>query len=350
MIPFRNKDGLMPLKWSKEGLRGERLASFLLSKLAFISESEVHEDYGIDFYCALYREEIREIPNNKGNVQKHRFILFDEPFHIQIKTKILEDIDIVDKNEIAKKRENGFEIPYNKDSIKMLQKLAVPFFVGWLDLASQSLHLYSTNPMFEILNLHRGVIDDIEKMTLEFDNPNAHRDIEGQGNLRTKKNMTVLCGGPIITLDLKEDRFDTNSQEIEDFLKEEAHRTKDQRRILQQFIRIGFENIHGGSLGLPMYRWNPSFKSNSFDEIAPAIMGFLEDDDLSTVDEQMQIPIEAVKSMHYQLISLASIFKFTNKPELYEATTKLFALIPEKERNTNFPNAIDSKIYGAETN
>ena len=50
----------MALLSSKNGFRGEYLARYIVSRFAFISESSVGEDYGIDFYCGLSKEIINE--------------------------------------------------------------------------------------------------------------------------------------------------------------------------------------------------------------------------------------------------------------------------------------------------
>ena len=140
--------------WSTNGFRGEYLARYIVSRFAFISESNVSDDYGIDFYCGLAKES-----SNGENIH------YEKPFLLQIKTKTI-------------KKHNKYKKPdielIHKHQVNTLYNLEVPFFIGFLDLETKRLDIHSTSMMWHTY-LITG-IDNITRITFRFRNNNSTND------------------------------------------------------------------------------------------------------------------------------------------------------------------------------
>lgn len=107
------------LGYPRTGWENENLASYLLSRISFItSPHSVADDAGTDFFCTLFQRTKRI--RNKWKVE---LLIPDNSFAIQIKSD--------------KKR-----IPATK-RIEYLSNLEIPYFIGVINRSKVSLTLYS---------------------------------------------------------------------------------------------------------------------------------------------------------------------------------------------------------------
>jgi len=308
-ISKRKLKNKMSLLWSKNGFRGEYLAKFIVSRFAFISESNVSEDYGIDFYCGLIKAAL-----NKD------YVHYDKPFLLQIKTKTKQESE---KNDIVYDTIEKIETLYN---------LNLPFFIGYLDNENQKLEIFSTSSMWHAF-LIKGYLN-VHKIVFKFRKNNSIDNILTP----TYKQMTLgehKCGGhkyivdlghPLISIDINE--LDKNENKIENI-----------RIILSKCIDKEFDNITNKKLELYYYRWVHKYETNN-----PNIefgYNFLEKDDGVTDFDQQR----AIDNLHHYLISLAIVFNENNDNENYKKVCGLTKLISKTNRLENITNKFP-EIYG----
>jgi len=302
----------MSLLWSKSGFRGEYLAKFIVSRFAFISESSVGEDYGVDFYCGLIKD-----ARNKD------YVHYDKPFLLQIKTKTKEGVVKAD-------------VVYDtQEKIETLCSLNLPFFIGYLDSSKQKLEIFSTSSMWHAflvdgpLNVHR-IVFKFRKNNDVHDVGVAKKDkidLKGIKNLGTK--YTIDLGHPIASISINE--LDSDENKIENI-----------RNILSKCIDREFDNITNKRLGLYYYRWVHKYTTND-----PAIgfgYNFLGKDDTDDLDTQ-----NAINSMNHYLISLAVSFKENGDDINYKNACRLTKLISEDARLDSVIKAFP-EIYGLPKN
>ena len=281
----------MSLLWSKNGFRGEYLARYFVSRFAFISESSVGEDYGIDFYCGLIKDCLDK-----------KYVHYDKPFLLQIKTS-------ASKANIEYKTENSINTLYNLD---------LPFFIGNLNLENNILEIFSTSMMWHTY-LITG-LNDITRITFRH----RHNDNCGEihspiiedlnfkdedhkfGNL---KNNIVDLGHPLIRLKLSE--LDTNPELIEKC-----------RTILSKCIDKENANILNKRLKLYYYRWIHSYNTNNPDSIKFGYNFLGPEEGIKEVN-----PLNSINNLNHYLISLALAFKETGDEVNYENVCKLTRLI-----------------------
>lgn len=281
----------MSLLWSKNGFRGEYLARYIVSKIAFISESNVGEDYGIDFYCGLIKDSLDK-----------KYVYYDKPFLLQIKTTTTKpDIEYDTKNKIGS-----------------LFNLNLPFFIGHLDLEKRILDIHSTSMIWHTF-LVTG-LENISKMTFRFRKNNSKDNSESvisypeskdfdfpaktecYGNL---KNNIVDLGYPIVTLKL--DDIETDPKLVENC-----------RQIISKCIDKEDANILNKKLKLFYYRWVYSYKTNCPCSFKFGYNFLGKKDGIKNLDPQ-----NSIDSLNHYLISLAIAYKEKGNDEDYENVCKL---------------------------
>jgi hypothetical protein len=297
-----NKFNWFMSKWAtKNGFRGEYLARYIVSRFAFISESSVGEDYGIDFYCGLSKEIKNE--NNED------VVVYEKPFLLQIKTKTTEQ----DKN--------GYRyIKYDtKDKIKTIYNLESPFFIGFLELKTQKLHIYSTSCMWYANMLYD--LSKIDELTFKFKLVNKRESIieplkpvEKNGLL----TQMVDLGEPIISLNLY--NIEKNGGEVDVC-----------RDILSHLIDKEFENIVSKRLGLSYFRWIYEYKTNSLQSIKCGykFVNKSDDSNFSRTTKDM------INAMHPYLVSLGLSAKNEDDEETYKKVVALTRLVDKEFHFTN---------------
>ena len=280
--PTNKLNWLMSLLWSKNGFRGEYLAKYIVSRFAFISESNVSEDFGIDFYCGLTKETA-----NKDSV------LYEKPFLLQIKTKTIKNGKNYKKPDIQLLEKHKFDTLYN---------LELPFFIGFLDLENKTLDIHTTSMMWHTY-LITG-IDNITRVTFRFRNNIKTDDIgypiiekanyiKGANRLGNLKNNIIDLGHPIITL------------KIDDLDNIDAETINNTKLILSKVIDKEFENIMNKRMNLHYYRWVYSYETNNPESLAFGYK-FVNNADNNQLQYCPQI---AIDSMHHYLVSLALSYK-----------------------------------------
>jgi hypothetical protein len=298
----------MSLLWSKNGFRGEYLARFMVSKIAFISESRVGEDFGIDFYCGL----VKDSTNIKN-------VYFDKPFLLQIKTSI-KKVDIVYDT---------------KNKIETLYNLNLPFFIGRLDLKEKILTIHSTSMMWHPY-LVTG-ISNISKVTFRFRESDSNTDdisIPEIKHIRSSKksnksgnqmNHIVDLGHPIISMDLS--KIETDISFVETC-----------RKIMSKCIDKEEANILNKKLMLYYYRWVCTYQTNNSD-IKFGYNFLRNEDGVSGIDPQ-----DSIKKLDHYLVSLAIAFSEIGDLVNFENVCKLTRKIPKRQHldviKNNYP-----KIY-----
>lgn len=110
----------MHLKSTRKGWENERLSSFLLSRIAFISHpSSIADDIGSDFLCTLF--EVRLVEGEQRDSEQ----LFPlSSFAIQIKTGEPCQVDVT-------------------KHMTYLRSLELPFYLGFVDTSQKELSIYS---------------------------------------------------------------------------------------------------------------------------------------------------------------------------------------------------------------
>jgi hypothetical protein len=290
---------IMSLLWSKNGFRGEYLAKYIVSKFAFISESNVSEDYGIDFYCGLIKNSI----NND-------YVHYDKPFLLQIKTKVSQN-----------KRYKKPNIKYwTRDKIDTVFNLNLPFFIGFLDLKQKKLDIHTTSMMWHTY-LTTG-IDNITRLTFKFrEDENDCSEIgfpkiESVDYNKIKKNEyrggnlkenIIDLGHPILSIDLS--KIDDNT---DDFIKNCIE-------SISKCIDKENDNIMNKNLNLFYYRWVHKYITNNPDTFEFGYNFLGKEDGIDDLK-----PIVSINKMHHYLISLAIGFNemgdTKNRDKVYELT------------------------------
>ncbi|QQS03208.1 MAG: hypothetical protein IPK50_12905 [Fibrobacterota bacterium] len=281
----------MSLLWSKNGFRGEYLARYMVSKFAFVSESNVGEDFGVDFYCGLIKDSLDKT-----------YVHYDKPFLLQIKTTTTKP-DIV------------YDTP---NKISTLFNLNLPFYIGHLDLENGILDIHTTSMMWHTYLITK--LNDISRVAFRFraefacdviSTPEIKdykfpEKVTPFGNLKTN---IIDLGNPIISLRL--DEIETNRKLIEDC-----------RTILSKCIDKDEANILNKKLNLFYYRWAHQYKTND-----PSSFNF----GYNFLDKSDGIPDlspqNSIDSLDHYLVSLAIAFKENGDEENYENVCKLTRMI-----------------------
>ena len=316
--PTNKFNRLMSLLSTKNGFRGEYLARYIVSRFAFISESSVGEDFGIDFYCGLSKES--KMVKNKT---KYDAVYFSKPFFLQIKTN-------------AEKKYNRKNICYDtKERLDTLYNFDTPFFVGYLNLKTKQLDIHSTSPMY--YPYYCSGIDNISKVAFEFRNDEKSKNL-GQSvgfprliRKSTERRWYVDLGEPIITI--KVDEIDTNPTLIEEI-----------RKILSFCIDREFENIVAKKFDLSYYRWMYEYQTNKFQTFKSGYKYINVADDFDYVGESKDM----LNSLHPYLVGLALSFKNENDIDNYKLVRELIKQIDPKFWFKNIDEQLKEMYSGKE--
>lgn len=282
------------------------MARYIVSRFAFVSESTVGDDFGIDFYCGL----VKDCRDNKE-------VHFEKPFLLQIKTT-------------TTKPDICYDTP---NKIYTLFGLELPFFIAHLDLESARLDIHSTSMMWHAYLLIG--MDKIGKVCFTFSNsyyitnlPNTLSNtpkISYSPDGKTK-DVKVYLGHPIVSLRLNE--LETNTT-----LVEEA------REIISKVIDKENANLQNKRLRLNYYRWVYEYETNNSSSFRFGYNFLTMNDGLTNTDPQL-----AINSMGHYLIALAIAFKEKGDDENYENVCKITRRI---ESNQHLDNIKDQfpEIY-----
>ncbi len=275
----------MALLSSRNGFRGEYLARYIVSRFAFISESSVGEDYGIDFYCGLNTE--------TKNIDGIELIQYDKPFILQIKT--------------STKGGSKKSIVFSEDQIKTIYNLEIPLFIGYLNLKTKILDIHSTSPMWFPYMLFG--FEPIKTLKFKFRTKTKTKtnvDLYKPSKNNNQFDCIVDLGLPLISIDIS--NLETNHTFVNDI-----------RKIISDCIDAEFENISSKRLGLSYFRWMYNYETNR-PETLECGYKFVNNADDTSFNKTSQNMIDA---MHPYLVSLAVSAKNFKDKNLYEDLIKI---------------------------
>jgi len=306
--PTNKFNWIMSLLSTKNGFRGEYLARYIVSRFAFISESSVGEDFGIDFYCGLNKED--KLIKEDG--REYDIVKYDKPFVLQIKSKTVED----------DKSGNKFITLDTKEKIKTLHNLEIPYFLGYLDMKTQTLHIYSTSSMWfgNMLIGYENI--DILKFKITPNIKSSYKTSLSKPTIKNGlKTIIVDLGKPIISLKLynvENDKIDFNII----------------RKILSDCIDIEFENILSKRLGLSYFRWVCDYDTNKSDlfKFGYKFVNSGDDSSFNKTTKQM------INNMHPYLVALAVSAKNEYDDTIYKKIIELTQLV---DNNLQYKDIID---------
>ena len=279
------------LSTTHKGNISELLADFLLSLLGVANPPRRQFDDGYDFYCNI-------------STETSGLLTFDSPYMIQIKSS------------------NPFEVQYGKsfnkwksEDIAWLFRHEIPFFLGFIDLKSNSLSIYDTTGiwfLFGQLNINCSQIlfkpnnreKGIRRKTPE------KTELKNWGNDRAKGDgfkYEIDLGNPIINIS------------VSDFGNEEILQKK--RELLRLFVNIERENIINRNLGINFFQ---EIKQNTTNEIYPIEKG------IQILDNYDQQYISKIyDSIKFTLISLSMNLNSHGRIEECNAVKNLIKFIPQ---------------------
>lgn len=312
----------MSVKSGRNGFRGEYLARYIVSRFAFISESNVGEDYGIDFYCGLSKEV--ELETEKGKIE---CIQYDKPFLLQIKTQ-------------TKGEQNNkwrYIIYDTKASIKTIYSLEIPLFIGFLNLKEQILNIYSTSSMW-FGHMLIGY-EEIDVLTFKFKTNIGKGSTElSKPTLKDgKKHHIVDLGNPIVSLKL----YNIEEKKID---------IDNIQNILSECIEKEFENIVSKRLGLSYFRWMYEYQTNDPTTLKCGYK-FVNKGDDNSYSKTTQ---EMINAMHPYLVALALSAKSECDDITYRKILELTRMVDSNIRYSDilkdFSEIYDDISYGDLTN
>lgn len=289
----------MSLLWSKNGFRGEYIARYIVSRFAFISESNVSEDYGIDFYCGLIKDALDK-----------QYVHYDKPFLLQIKTKTSPETK--SKPQIVYEGENKIHTLFN---------LSIPFFIGYLDLDKKVLDIHSTSPMWYTYIQKRG---NISKVTFCFREDESTEAVwwpkikkmevkdyqSGDGD-----NNIIDLGHPIISVSVSD-------------LESKPALIQEIRNILSKVIDRDNDNLVNKRLNLHFTRWAHIYETNSNGSFRFGFKYFTKEDGLP---KDFFNPQHSLDSLHYFLLSLAVVFDENGMEEEFQKVCQITKHISKSE-------------------
>lgn len=149
------------LKQTRKGAHAEYLANYMLSLLGFTAPVPRQEDYGVDFFCSL-------------NIDDNNRTLVGDAYAIQIKSTVT-------SLTYGKDSTNN----WRRDQIDFLFNLKVPFFLGIVDLDSETLSIYSLSTHRFIKKAH----PNCSLITFEFNPSSGETEIHGIANSTQVSNV-----------------------------------------------------------------------------------------------------------------------------------------------------------------
>lgn len=242
----------MAIRSTRDGFRAEHLATYLISKLAFITRSDVQNDYGIDMYCGLIREAVLPAKDDPKKNVDH--LLFDKSFFFQVKSR---RTILTNKQDGTTKRNTFTPIVISKEELTTFRNLGVPYFIGNLCIESNELRIYQTSVLSAILNIYSD--SQIERVTLSSPTDIQISKAKGVGGvtlgqiskqfeMKKPHHFKFKLGTPIITLDMDS----VNDPDV----------FEKQRSILGRWIDLEKSNLRADSINVPMSKYYPQWKTN----------------------------------------------------------------------------------------
>ena len=281
----------MSLLWSKNGFRGEYLARYIVSRFAFISESSVGEDYGIDFYCGL---------NKEVHIDGKDYIKYDKAFYLQIKTKT---------------KENYASGSYTKPKTflkgQTIPSLETPLFIGFLDLVEQRLDIHTASTMWYPYMLNRA-----KEISLNFRNGDKNENLQLLKPFSPQSGIEhkVDLGLPIISIKFSE---------IEKLENVDIY-----RKILSDVIDIELENIVSKRLGLAYFRWVCEHTTNIPESFRFGYK-FINSADDSSFGGMVDSMID---DMQQYVVALALTAKNEGKFDIYDKIRNVTTLVSKEKQ------------------
>lgn len=276
------------LNHTRKGAHAEYLANYLLSVIGFTAQVPRQEDYGIDFFCSL----------NKND--KSRTTVGDA-FAVQIKSAFTPLV-------YGKDSQNN----WRKEHIEFLFGMKIPFFLGIIDLENDSLSLYNLS----VFRFVKKQCPNCSLITFKMRKSEGITTINGientkpisgkiKGNKGDGLNYIIELQHPII-------RITSND------LKNEATLVK-YSSILQEHLNVEKKNIVIDYLDWPLFYWPHNFTTNSR-EIDFKWIHYDDEADLSN-------PQKLVDKNADFIVALALSYKLHGQVEEYEALRKIIQKI-----------------------
>lgn len=220
------------LKKTRKGAYAEYLANYMLSVLGFTAPVPRQEDYGIDLFCSLNRDEETRT-------------LAGESYAVQIKSSF--------KSIVFGKAQSG---KWDRSQIDFLFNLKLPFFLCIVDLKTDTLNVYS----FSAFRFVKKKYPNCSLITFKiYPNPGGMsiiHDIEDildvkdlEGDLGDHKNYIINLGHPILQINSKGLKSDL---ELKNYIE-----------ILRIYIRLEIKNIVFDDLKWPHFHWPHKYTTNS---------------------------------------------------------------------------------------
>ncbi len=271
------------LKKTRKGAYAEYLANYMLSNLGFTAPVPRQEDYGIDLFCSLNQDTLNRT-------------LFGDSYAIQIKSAFKPVV----YGRTKKK--------WDQSQIRFLFELKLPFFLGIVDLPSDSLSIYPLSTFRFI----KKQFPNCSLITFQMNsNPGGVTTIHDIHNVRTintleddkgdHKNYIIDLQHPILKIDSKGLK---NETEFANY-----------HKILQKYIRLESINIAIDSLGWPTFHWPQNYTTN-VDEAVFKWIHFDDEPHISNPDKIIDINSDLI-------IALALSFKLHNRIEEYDALCQI---------------------------
>lgn len=312
--PTNKFSKIMSLLSSKNGFRGEYLARYIVSRFAFISESSVGEDFGIDFYCGLSKESTM-MKNNK----RYDMVYFSKPFFLQIKTNADSQYD---RKNICYDSREKIETLYNFDT---------PFFVGYLNLKTKRLDIHSTSSMYYPYHALRP--ENIDKVAFKF-----RKDLSDCSNVEIPEYVSAGNGERRYYIDLGKPIISITIDELE----RDNSLVNRIREILSNCIDRDFENIISKKLDLSYYRWMYEYETNNPLSFKNGYK-FINKADSNSYNIESK---DMLNSLHPYLVGLALSFKNENDIDNYKIVRQLIKQIDKKCWFKNIDQSMDEMYNG----
>lgn len=277
------------LKHTRKGAHAEYLANYMLSLLGFTAPVPRQEDYGVDFFCSL-------------NIDDNNRTLVGDAYAIQIKST-------TDSLIYGKDSKNN----WRRDQIDFLFNVKVPFFLGVVDLESETLSIYSLSTHRFIKKVH----PNCSLITFEFDPSPGETKIHGITASSQVSNLLKDYGDhKNYKINLQHPVIQITSKSLNDPI-----RTNEYINTMRLHIRMEQKNIVFDELKWPHFHWPHRYITNHSD-IEYKWIHFDGEPEISNPD--------IILNHNGQLINaLALSFKLYNRKPEYEAMLTITKSLPD---------------------
>lgn len=280
--------GVLGVGW-RSGNRAEYLAQYFLSALGASAPVIRQEDVGIDFYCALAKEEAQ------GR------LTFHSPFTIQNGSATGKQFVFGGMDSKGKWRKTGIEWLFSQE---------LPFFVSTIDRVAQRFRIYSTSPMWLT---HYEFSNPTEIILV----PDATHDPVKKVRSRTRIRKRGIGDGYKYRVPLRAPIVDLTVADLE-----RTQLLKRARRALEIAISVESRNLTYKLLGLHAATWLTDPVPNSPASLKGKGGGF------SCSEEKPRG--ELLRAFRDMCIILALNLKARKQKKRIEILAHAFRLIPRR--------------------